>query len=167
MQSPLKSAAQVQQQADLNPEKKTLSPEQWQQLEELVERCNREREPLYDRMWSLRKDAMIRSARLGRFDVESYGAPASMLPADLQEHVSEGEQSSSALDGRIAEKLGVAQQDWRFTKTSTSAPDGVSKQVVTWFTRDQEPEFFSAEALEREAVERHRQAFRDFFANVR
>jgi hypothetical protein len=166
-QSGHKSAHEVHRSVFANPDGKRLSAEQWTRLEELVDSCTREREPVYDHLWSLRKEAMIRAARRGNVEAESYGRPASMRPADLRQHNDRGEDASAAVAARLAQRLGVDLAEIRFTTTATSQPDGVSKQVITWFTKDEEPQFFAAEAADRALEERHSRAFREFFRGIR
>lgn len=166
-QSGHKSAHEVHRSVFANPDGKRLSAEQWTRLEELVDSCTREREPVYDHLWSLRKEAMIRAARRGNVEAESYGRPESMRPADLRQHNDRGEDASAAVAARLAQRLGVDLAEIRFTTTATSQPDGVSKQVITWFTKDEEPQFFAAEAADRALEERHSRAFREFFRGIR
>ena len=159
VKGPLRSAREVLAMEHLNPRGKKLDAVQLQQLEDLVEKLLSERRQSYERVWRLRQDARLRSIRAGRYVVAAPTSVAGSSDARAQLQAA----GVSALDQARA-KVGLPDGDWRYSQTASDCHDGVQRNIVLWFTRYEEPEFFRAEAENRATTKRHGEQFAAFFA---
>lgn len=163
----MKRADRIAQNRKFNADRKELAPEQFQQLQELADKHVALVGEAYDHVWSIRKQAMIRSSHIGRYRALETGAgiggPHTYNPAFAQKNAAAAKQSAKDIVTLTQTELGVDAADWRYSIVSTGYPDGIAKQVLVYFTRQQEPRFFDAEARLKQAEKNRNDALRSFF----
>lgn len=155
----MKRADRIAGKRKFNPDGKKLSVAQFEGLQQLADEHVERVGEAFDYSWSLRKEAMIRSSHQGRFRSANTGAgmggPHQYNPAFANERSESAKDAVTELLKTTRTALGVEEDDWRYTIMGTGYPDGVSKQVVVYFTREQEPLFFEAQdRLRRRKSER-------------
>lgn len=155
----------VERRPDFNPKGKELTDEQRGQLGQIVRAAVAEKKQAYERLESLRKSALIRSVQAGRY-VATENVVAPTGDSDVSRKKTWQANVGNAMDLARA-RVGLPDADWRYALGSYSnCHDGISRKVVTWYTRYEEPEFFLAEDEDYAVGQRHRQQFSDFFASL-
>ena len=155
----------------INPSRKSLTPTQYEDFQRVVDDWAKRVGAAHEHTWGLRREAMMRSSRTGRFDaMASVGNNVdamTLTPAEGYSLMERARAAQEAQKSRLLERLGVGMRDLRFTSIGTSEPDGQGRDILVYFTKDQEPAFFIAEAdLERLSAER-RAAFKAYLENLR
>ncbi len=148
-----------------NTKGKELTPEQRAQLDALVQASVAERKQVYERMESLRATAIQRSIHAGRF-VAVDSAFASMQDSDAVRAKAAKAGVDRAMDA-ARERVGLPDSDWLYARgTYSTCHDGISRTVVIWYTRYDEPEFFAADQENLVTRRRHDRQYAEFFASL-
>lgn len=156
---------EVERRPDFNPKGKELTDEQRARLEDLVRTNVSEKKQAYERLESLRKSALVRAVQAGRY-VATENVEVPKGDSEVSRKKAWQANVGNALDLARA-RVGLPDADWRYALGSYSnCHDGISRKVVTWYTRYEEPEFFQAEDQDYIVGQKHRQQFLDFFASL-